>query len=124
MPLRMKIQPIDSTTAECFEPVKTVPKSRLMRFFDFSRFLRGSAVADRSGAVEPPCGKEFFDEFEPSSVCLDKMVQNFMEESTEKHSVAVAGAVKCCQSNHNQCNCVNGVNGKTVTVVRMVRKMS
>ncbi|KAJ0699118.1 hypothetical protein HanRHA438_Chr10g0435701 [Helianthus annuus] len=112
MPLTMKIQPIDSTTPECFEPLKTVPKSRLRRFFDFSSFVRGSAVADRSGAGEPPCGKEFSDEFEPSSVCLDKMVQNFIEESIEKqHSVAVAGAVKCCRNNHHQCSCVNGVNG-------------
>ncbi|KAM0028383.1 hypothetical protein Hdeb2414_s0019g00551001 [Helianthus debilis subsp. tardiflorus] len=42
------------------------------------------------------------------------MVQNFIEESTEKqHSVAVAvaGAVKCCRNNHHQCSCVNGVNG-------------
>ncbi|KAI3760132.1 hypothetical protein L1987_50522 [Smallanthus sonchifolius] len=102
----MKIQPIDSTTPECFESVKTVPKSRLRRLFDFSSFLRGSAVADRSVAGEPQCGKDCNDEFEPSSVCLDKMVQSFIEESTEKYSCA--GTAKCGRHNHHQCNCGNG----------------
>lgn len=108
MPLTMKIQPIDSTTPECFESVKTVPKSRLRRLFDFSSFLRGSAVADRSVAGDSQCGKDCSDEFEPSSVCLDKMVQNFIEESNEKQSVA--GTIKCGRHNHHQCNCVNGNN--------------
>ncbi|KAK1437294.1 hypothetical protein QVD17_03084 [Tagetes erecta] len=81
----MKIQPIDCTSPACFEPVKIVPvpKSRLKRLFDFSSFLRGST--DRSVAGESQS------EIEPSSVCLDKMVQNFIEENNEK-----------------QCNCVNG----------------
>lgn len=103
----MKIQPIDSTTPECFDCVKTVPKSRLRRLFDFSSFLRGSAVADRSVAGESQCGKDCSNEFEPSSVCLDKMVQNFIEESNDKQSVT--GATKCGgRHNHHQCNCVNG----------------
>lgn len=106
----MKIQPIDSATPECFEPVKIVPKSRLRRLFDFSSFLRGSAVSDRSVAGESQCGKDCSDEFEPSSVCLDKMVQNFIEESNEKQYVAAA-ANKCGRHNHHQqCNCVNGNN--------------
>ncbi|CAH1447350.1 unnamed protein product [Lactuca virosa] len=108
MPLTMKIQPIDSTIPECFESVKTVPKSRLRRLFDFSSFLRGSAVADRSVAGDSQCGKDCSDEFEPSSVCLDKMVQNFIEESNEKQSVAAS--IKCGRHNHHQCNCVNGNN--------------
>ncbi|KAK9067592.1 hypothetical protein SSX86_011703 [Deinandra increscens subsp. villosa] len=109
MPLTMKIQPIDSTTPECFESVKAVPKSRLRRLFDFSSFLRGSAIADRSVAGEPQCGGKdccCSDEFEPSSVCLDKMVQNFIEESNEKQQHSVS--TKCGRHNHHQCNCVNG----------------
>ncbi|KAJ9566797.1 hypothetical protein OSB04_002763 [Centaurea solstitialis] len=87
MPLTMKIQPIDSTTPECFEPVKIVPgKSRLRRLFDFSSFLRGSK----------DCGS---DEFEPSSVCLDKMVQSFLEESNEKHVVINKCGNGNCNSN-------------------------
>ncbi|KAK9075335.1 hypothetical protein SSX86_003658 [Deinandra increscens subsp. villosa] len=92
MPLKMKIQPIDCTTPECFESVKTVPKSRLRRLFDFSSFLRGSAVADRSVAGELQCGKDTVDEFEPSSVCLDKMVQNFIEESNENCNCSTDGS--------------------------------
>lgn len=84
----MKIQPIDSSTPECYDSVKVIPKSRLRRLLDFSSFLRSSAVADRSGAGtgELHCDRETVDEFEPSSVCLDKMVQNFIEESNEKQS--------------------------------------
>lgn len=109
MPLTMKIQPIDSTSPECFEPVKIMQKSRLRRLFDFSSFLRSSAVADRSGTGigESQCGRDCSDEFEPSSVCLDKMVQNFIEESNEKQSVAgvvATGGIKCGRQNHNQCN--------------------
>ncbi|XP_076958706.1 uncharacterized protein LOC143634549 [Bidens hawaiensis] len=71
MPLKMKVQPVDCSSPECFESVKAVPKSRLRRLFDFSSFLRGSTT----------------DELEPSSVCLDEMVKNFIDESNEKLSV-------------------------------------
>ncbi|KAM2991826.1 hypothetical protein FF2_044125 [Malus domestica] len=40
-------------------------------------------------------------EFEPSSMFLTKMVQNFIEESNEKQSLAVT---RCSQ---NRCNCFN-----------------
>ncbi|XP_076940244.1 uncharacterized protein LOC143609362 [Bidens hawaiensis] len=70
MPLKMKVQPVDCSSPECLESVKAVPKSRL---FDFSSFLRGSTVV--------------VDELEPSSVCLDEMVKNFIDESNEKQSV-------------------------------------
>lgn len=46
---------------------------------------------------EQHCSKEGI-EFEPSSVCLDKMVENFIEESNEKQA-------KC---GINRCNCFNG----------------
>ncbi|KAJ0843085.1 hypothetical protein HanRHA438_Chr15g0687501 [Helianthus annuus] len=107
MPLTMKIQPVDCSSPECFESVKTVQKSRLRRLFDFSSFLRSSAVADRSGAGETQCGKDVVDEFEPSSVCLDKMVQNFMEESTEKEKQSVC-LNKCGRCNHRRCNSGTG----------------
>ncbi|KAJ0453854.1 hypothetical protein HanIR_Chr15g0733761 [Helianthus annuus] len=107
MPLTMKIQPVDCSSPECFESVKTVQKSRLRRLFDFSSFLRSSAVADRSGAGETQCGKDVVDEFEPSSVCLDKMVQNFIEESTEKEKQSVC-LNKCGRCNHRRCNSGTG----------------
>ncbi|XP_071738213.1 uncharacterized protein [Rutidosis leptorrhynchoides] len=89
MPLTMKIQPIDSSTPECFESVKTVPKSRLHRLFDFSSFLRGSSVADRS-VLTAISERNDEPELEPSSVCLDKLVQNFLEENNEKEKPFVS----------------------------------
>lgn len=86
----MKIQPIDSSTPECFESIKTtVPKSRLRRLFDFSSFLRGSTVADRS-VLSATGERNDETELEPSSVCLDKLVQNFLEENNEKEKPCVS----------------------------------
>ncbi|GLU07621.1 hypothetical protein SLE2022_245730 [Rubroshorea leprosula] len=94
----MKIQPIDFQTIEepaWFEPVKPVTKSRLKRLFErpFHSVLRYS-MAEKTGAVEEPhFGKGASSEFEPSSVCLAKMVQNFIEENNEKPQT---GAARCC----------------------------
>ena len=41
-------------------------------------------------------------EFEPSSVCLDSMVQNFIEENNNNEKQS--GAVRC---GRNRCNCFN-----------------
>ncbi|TXG72148.1 hypothetical protein EZV62_000727 [Acer yangbiense] len=115
MPFPMKIQPIDIDSQEMNEPIirpestKPVLKSRLKRLFDrqFPSVLRISS-ADRQPAVvvggggEPQFNKDggTGTEFEPSSVCLAKMVLNFMEETNEKQS-----NVKCPR---NRCNCFNG----------------
>ncbi|XP_044486969.1 uncharacterized protein LOC123212016 [Mangifera indica] len=110
----MKIQPIDSHTAEesvHSEPVKPVVKSRLKRLFE-RQFLRNSA-AEKAGVVvieEQPLHfskDSSFNgggpaDFEPSSVCLAKMVQNFIEENNEKQQ---SGPVRCGRS---RCNCFNG----------------
>lgn len=106
----MKIQPIDvdSESQALKDPIirpestKPVLKSRLKRLFDrqFPSVLRISS-AERQPAVE--CTTKDAGtgpEFEPSSVCLDKMVQNFIEEFNEKQSNA-----KCSR---NRCNCFNG----------------
>lgn len=105
MPLSMKIQPIDAGSADepRSEPVpavvaKPVVKSRLKRLFRIS-------VAEKDGPapVQVPVqtGGGSTEMFEPSSVCLAKMVQNFIEESNEKQSPAV----RC---GRNRCNCFNG----------------
>lgn len=115
MPFPTKIQPIDSharplEAATRFEPVKPVVKSRLKRLFErpFTSVLRPSspASAEKVGGVEElHFNKDGFTalagEFEHSSVCLAKMVQNFMEESNEKQSTAA----RCSR---NRCNCFNG----------------
>ncbi|KAI4301178.1 hypothetical protein L6164_034484 [Bauhinia variegata] len=104
----MKIKPIDShTAAEATrsELVKPVVKSRLKRLFErpFSGVLRNSA-AEKIGVEEQHFSKDGFNgsnDFEPSSVCLAKMVQNFIEENHEKHPASV----RC---GRNRCNCFNG----------------
>ncbi|XP_057517578.1 uncharacterized protein LOC130798559 [Amaranthus tricolor] len=95
MPLSMKIQPIDAAGDDEIlvnEPVKPVVKSRLKRLFRISV----------SEPVPPPLPASA-EVFEPSSVCLAKMVQNFIEESNEK--VSQSPAVRCTK---NRCNCFNG----------------
>ncbi|CAN8270456.1 unnamed protein product [Cochlearia groenlandica] len=108
MPFTMKIQPLDidspsaKETQSRAEQGKPVTKSRLKRLFDrpFTNVLR-------SGATEKPplfAGESQIGavttEFEPSSVCLAKMVQNFIEENNDKQA-------KC---GRNRCNCFNGNN--------------
>lgn len=114
----MKIQPIDSPTyresslrndANAATAAKPVLKSRLKRLFDrqFPSVLRiSSAVTEKQPVAAPEGtplqgGKEGV-EFEPSSVCLAKMVQNFIEETAPEKQT-----VKC---GRNRCNCFNGNN--------------
>ncbi|XP_019454561.1 PREDICTED: uncharacterized protein LOC109355794 isoform X2 [Lupinus angustifolius] len=87
----MKIQPIDSKAEEemSVEVVKPVARSRIKRLFErqFS-VLKYSAAADKITAAGDGVDKGSGD-FEPSSVCLAKMVQNFMEGGNhDKHSVS------------------------------------
>nr|UHH90347.1 eukaryotic translation initiation factor 2 [Gleditsia microphylla] len=108
MPFPMKIQPIDSHIhAEGTRPelAKPVVKSRLKRLFErqFPGVLKSSA-AERVGGEELHFTKDLLNDsndFEPSSVCLAKMVQNFMEENQEKQSAFV----RCGRT---RCNCFNG----------------
>ncbi|KAK7393735.1 hypothetical protein VNO78_22299 [Psophocarpus tetragonolobus] len=86
----MKVQPIaiDIDSEKVKEAVvvrnESVLKSRLRRLFVFDRQLPKN---NKDAAAA---------EFEPSSVCLAKMVQNFMEEQPP--------APKC---GRNRCNCFN-----------------
>ncbi|XP_010532592.1 PREDICTED: uncharacterized protein LOC104808584 isoform X2 [Tarenaya hassleriana] len=113
MPFPMKIQPIDIDSPAVREPAradsgKPVLKSRLKRLFDrpFTSVLRSSTSEKPiPGAVEAQYGRDggAATEFEPSSVCLAKMVQNFIEENNEKQS-------KC---GRNRCNCFIGNNDRS-----------
>ncbi|KAL7112962.1 hypothetical protein ACP275_04G034100 [Erythranthe tilingii] len=100
MPYSMKIQPIDFNDPQERLPkfdaaAKPILKSRFKRLFEkpFSSVLKASAAGDK--ITEPPhnCNKDGSEAFDPSSVCLAKMVQNFMEETNEKPK---------------RCNCFNG----------------
>ncbi|KFK23657.1 hypothetical protein AALP_AAs70636U000200 [Arabis alpina] len=102
MPFPMKIQPInDDFPANRVESNKPVLKSRLKRLLDrpFTNVLKNSIIAV-TGETQHGGGVT---EFEPSSVVLAKMVQNYMEENNnEKQSTKSV-------RNH-RCNCFNGNN--------------
>ncbi|XP_028758414.1 uncharacterized protein LOC114751269 [Neltuma alba] len=108
MPFPMKIQPIDPqihAEGPRLEQAKPLVKSRLKRLFErqFHGVLRNSA-AERVGGEELHLAKDALsdsNDFEPSSVCLAKMVQNFIEENHEKQS----SLVRC---GRNRCNCFHG----------------
>ncbi|KAM1742747.1 hypothetical protein ACFX12_012703 [Malus domestica] len=119
MPFPMKIQPIDIDSENLIEPArvdsaKPVLKSRFRRLFDrqFPSVLRISSAHEKQPATELPPPQQNYNlskdegtigaaaEFEPSSVCLAKMVQNFIEESNEKQPPPKCG--------RNRCNCFHG----------------
>ncbi|KAK7391768.1 hypothetical protein VNO78_20189 [Psophocarpus tetragonolobus] len=109
----MKIQPIDIDSQKLAvvrnDAVKPVLKSRLKRLFVFDRQFSNvqktsSSSSEKLGAGEAPQSnaRDGAAEFEPSSVCLDKMVQSFIEQSNEKVAPATA------KYGRNRCNCFNG----------------
>ncbi|XP_040999688.1 uncharacterized protein LOC121245863 [Juglans microcarpa x Juglans regia] len=113
MPFPMKIQPIDlDSQAAWREPIvrtdtaKPVLKSRFRRLFDrqLPSVLKISSGEKQAGGEAQYNNKDGGGaEFEPSSVCLARMVQNFIEqESTEKQSSTAA------KFGRNRCNCFNG----------------
>lgn len=97
----MRIQPVDSIHGG-YVAKPPVLKSRLKRLFDrpFNGVLRISSTEKpvAGGDATAPAVPEF----EPSTVCLDKMVQNFIEGNNEKHTVVAS------KYGRNRCNCFNG----------------
>lgn len=104
MPFPMKIQPIDAAEGNRLELViKPVVKSRLKRLLErpFSGVLRNSAAEKTGGGQEPlqiQCkeGINGSTDFEPSSACLAKMVQSYIEENHEKSSAPVRCGGRNC----------------------------
>ncbi|KAG6593868.1 hypothetical protein SDJN03_13344, partial [Cucurbita argyrosperma subsp. sororia] len=111
---KMKIQPIDidppnGRVAIRNDPGKPMLKSRLRKLFDrpFPNVLKNSSTEKPIATGEAAqfiVNKDGVGEFEPSSICLAKMIQCFIEESNEKQS-SVATAMK---NGRNRCNCFNG----------------
>ncbi|XP_010427162.1 PREDICTED: uncharacterized protein LOC104712060 [Camelina sativa] len=98
MPFRSKVQPINvNGVAKEPEPAPAMrqgPRSRLKRLFE-----RQFSLKSFSG-VDSPLARGNSEEFEPGSVCLRKMVENYMEDpDSEKQS-------RCIGRNH--CNCFSG----------------
>ncbi|XP_023000508.1 uncharacterized protein LOC111494757 [Cucurbita maxima] len=111
---KMKIQPIDidppnGRVGIRNDPGKPMLKSRLRKLFDrpFPNVLKNSSAEKpiaTGEAAQLIVNKDGVGEFEPSSICLAKMIQCFIEESNEKQS-SVATAMK---NGRNRCNCFNG----------------
>ncbi|KAL9992873.1 hypothetical protein Hdeb2414_s0001g00001021 [Helianthus debilis subsp. tardiflorus] len=104
MHFQMKIQPINNPSYDesvncetAPASVKPVLKSRLKRLFDrqFPGVLKNNSELSENVNGEVKDGEQF----EPSSVCLAKMVQMFMEDA------AAPEKPKC---GRNRCNCFNG----------------
>ncbi|KAG0464746.1 hypothetical protein HPP92_018910 [Vanilla planifolia] len=113
MPTPMGVLPADSRGSSLKndqgKPVATGGgKSRLKRLFErqFPTVLRISSSEKLTGAGDGR-GVDRCDggngDPEPTSVCLDKMVLSFMEESNEK-----LGASTIARCSRSRCNCFNG----------------
>lgn len=105
MPFPLKIQPVDFNSPVGSAFSKPVVKSRFKRLFErpFGNVLRTPVpekVVTDAGADQVQLSRDVSDEFEPSSVCLANMVQNFIEESNDKTT-----SNKCCK---NRCYCFTG----------------
>lgn len=104
MPFPMKIQPIDYTHTPRewarYEPAKPSGKWRFRRLFE--RQLPNKPSEKAAGDETHHCcnrdGSGSSNEFDPSSACLAKMVQNFIEGDRQS-------TVRC---GRNRCNCFNG----------------
>ena len=119
MPFPMKIQPLDIDSESVREPVvrtdsaKPVLKSRFRRLFDrqFPSVLRISSAEKPSYNGESTQYKDGggggLTEFEPSSVCLAKMVQNFIEDNNNEKQPAPVPPPPATKCGRNRCNCFN-----------------
>ncbi|RRT79138.1 hypothetical protein B296_00022949 [Ensete ventricosum] len=92
MPFPTKIQPIDVIALGRSDLAKPVQKSRLKRLFErqFPGVLRISSAERLAGGAD----------LELSSICLDKMVRNFMEDNN--------GEQISYRSGRSRCNCFQG----------------
>uniref|UniRef100_A0A2P2K7J5 Uncharacterized protein MANES_03G171000 n=1 Tax=Rhizophora mucronata TaxID=61149 RepID=A0A2P2K7J5_RHIMU len=112
MPLTMKIQPVVDVDSQTWvrvpvpypvraESAKPVLKSRLKKLFD-----RRISSVDKPIVAEAQYGTKdgggAAADFEPSSVCLAKMVQNYIEDINDKHQHQ-----QPLRGRH-RCNCFNG----------------
>ncbi|KAF3545583.1 hypothetical protein DY000_02002123 [Brassica cretica] len=97
MPFHTKIQPIDVSEVEIPFPetMKQMPKSRLKRLFERQFSLKNTSEA---AAPTPPLSRGGSGDFEPSSVCLGKMVVNFIEDNNN-------GEKQRC--GRSRCSCFN-----------------
>ncbi|XP_010932848.1 uncharacterized protein [Elaeis guineensis] len=96
MPFPMKIQPIDAKDILRSERAKPAAKSRLKRLFE--RQFQFPAVRRISSAEKLAAAAAAADP-EPSSLCLDNMVESFIEDNNSE---------KPSRCGRHRCNCFHG----------------
>lgn len=91
MPFGSKIQPIVGDGAAKEPSVRQIPKSRLRQLFERQFSLKSLSIGEQS------LSKGDLEEFDPSSVCLRKMVRDYLEDpdSGEKHCRGRNGCNNC-----------------------------
>lgn len=93
MPFRMKVRPVDADgVAEEPPAMRQFPKSRLKRLFERQFSLKNFAGGESS------LSRGNSGEFEPSSVCLRKMVEKYIEDPDSENQP------RCVV--RNCCNCL------------------
>ncbi|KAF2567070.1 hypothetical protein F2Q68_00028122 [Brassica cretica] len=90
MPFHTKVQPID--LSEDLPTMKQMPKSRLKRLFERQFSIKNATVGDFDAQ---PLSRGNSGDFEPSSVCLAKMVVNFIEDNKEEEEKQRCGRSRC-----------------------------
>ncbi|EOA25336.1 hypothetical protein CARUB_v10018656mg [Capsella rubella] len=100
MPFLSKIRPINVNGVAKEEKqaavMRQTPRSRLKRLFERQFSLKSFS------RVDSPLRRGHSEEFEPSSVCLRKMVERYIEDpDSEKQS-------RCVTVCRNHCNCFSG----------------
>ncbi|CAN8287240.1 unnamed protein product [Cochlearia groenlandica] len=110
MPFHMRIQPIDSDLKEEVtfpETMKQMPKSRLKRLFERQFTIKNASEKFAFGDSDaPPLSRGNSGDFEPSSVCLGKMVQNFIEDNNNNNNNNNGEKQQRC--GRNRCSCFSG----------------
>lgn len=114
MPFHTKIQPIDAS--EDLPKMKQMPKSRLKRLFERQFSIKNttttSTTSERLFTVcdfdapppPPPLSRGNSGDLEPSSICLAKMVVNFIEGNNNNKNKEEEKQ-RCGRS---RCSCFNG----------------
>ncbi|KAL9659274.1 hypothetical protein QQ045_024079 [Rhodiola kirilowii] len=113
---KVKVQPIQSDLPEEFyrvEPLRPPPtRSRFVRLIP-NVLLRTSSSEKVCANEDCQLYRDGSGEFEPSSVCLAKMVQNFMEDGNSNNGDKMEMHPIPVRCGRRRCNCFNGVGGSS-----------
>ncbi|KAJ4903875.1 hypothetical protein Rs2_17826 [Raphanus sativus] len=109
MPFHTKIQPIDAS--EDLPKMKQMPKSRLKRLFERQFSIKNTTserlfTVGEFDAPPPPLSRGNSGDLEPSSVCLEKMVVNFIEGNNNNNNKNKEEEKQRC--GRSRCSCFNG----------------